>query len=873
MKYKSIYATILVSLFMLSMIILPLHVYAAATIWTDKENYGPEETVTIFGSGFLVNAQVTINIEAPDLSVATIYAWTDGSGSFTAQYKLNGMEGTYTVAATDGVNTATTTFMEGPKVDAAWSDGDCSDIEAHASSLSSGKNYYVKYFDPDGNLQGTSTTHMGSSSFTDYFLLDITLPKVLGQWTVRLYESPATEKDHDHEDVDKMVWTTDSTYAAIQTSFEQGETVYFKAIGLAPTKDYRFMLDPPSGSNIYVGAWTTGVTTLTGSYDLPLTAVTGSWKLHVREQSSGEHHYVDCYFTVTPYTPPPTYWVKFNAVATSPLPDVDANTVIVSGTIGASAFTVKNSELPKTFTGVASGTWVTYTFTSLVPCTVSGKQLILDSITGPTSPFQITEDKTITGNYKIQYLLTIKTKDLPSSYSTSVYLGGSAVGTASESSPFTKWFDNGDPTGTIGVDGTISGTPGTQYVFEEWDEDSSTSNPRASETMNGPKTFTAEYKTQYYLTVISPYDTPGGEDWYNEGDTPSATLATGTVDIVPGLVQAVFTGWSGDASGTGLISNPITMNGPKTATADWKIQYYLDVVTDPSIPPPIPGADWYDYCTWVELTAPQYLPDENGVGGVRYKFSYWDVDGGSQGMGVNPIDIHMDEPHTATAHYVTQYLVSFTQTGSAVPPTVTYTANTDPLVPCSVWVLAGSQISYTYQAIVPGASGVQYVLTGVTPASPQTVNGPLTILGNYKTQYYLTVLTFPEGLQPTPTPQSGWYDNCTYVTLTAPSTAHIGNIVYNFGCWQINQKLGGAGENPITIHMDSPKTACARYCELGDPIGDVNLDGKVDMIDIATIARHYGAKLGEPNYSVGCDLNLDGKIDLRDLATAARNFS
>jgi len=85
--------------------------------------------VTIFGSGFLANAQVTITITAPDSSVATIYAWTDESGGFVAYYTLDGMTGTYTVTATDGANTATTTFLEPPKVAATWSDGDCADIK------------------------------------------------------------------------------------------------------------------------------------------------------------------------------------------------------------------------------------------------------------------------------------------------------------------------------------------------------------------------------------------------------------------------------------------------------------------------------------------------------------------------------------------------------------------------------------------------------------------------------------------------------------------------------------------------------------------------------------------------------------------------
>ena len=151
-----------------------------ARIWTDKEEYVSHETVTIFGSGFLPNAQVTVTITAPDSSVATIYALTDEFGVFTTYYTLDGMEGTYTVTATDGTNTATTTFLEPPNVDAVWSDSDCASIKATASGLTASKSYYVTYADPDGVVRRTSPTYTGVSSFTDYFVLDIALPKVLG---------------------------------------------------------------------------------------------------------------------------------------------------------------------------------------------------------------------------------------------------------------------------------------------------------------------------------------------------------------------------------------------------------------------------------------------------------------------------------------------------------------------------------------------------------------------------------------------------------------------------------------------------------------------------------------------------------------------
>jgi len=84
-----------------------------ATIWTDKADYEYYENVTIFGSGFEALANVTVTIEKPDGLSDTVYAATDDIGNFTCMYLLNGIPGTYTVTATDGTNTATTTFTEG----------------------------------------------------------------------------------------------------------------------------------------------------------------------------------------------------------------------------------------------------------------------------------------------------------------------------------------------------------------------------------------------------------------------------------------------------------------------------------------------------------------------------------------------------------------------------------------------------------------------------------------------------------------------------------------------------------------------------------------------------------------------------------------
>lgn len=178
---------------------------------------------------------------------------------------------------------------------------------------------------------------------------------------------------------------------------------------------------------------------------------------------------------------------------------------------------------------------------------------------------------TQTASWTHQFLLTIKTSGLPSAHATKVYLDGLQVGTASDALQYTKWFNSGNSTGTIGVDDTVSGATSTRHVFEKWIEDSSTSNPREAEIMNSPKTFTALYKTQYYLSVTT---------------------------------------------------NPAGLN-----------------------PAPTPPSKWYDNSTDVSLTA----PSESYLSSDEYDFTDWEVDGTK--VSGNPIKVHMNAPHTATAYY------------------------------------------------------------------------------------------------------------------------------------------------------------------------------------------------------------------------------
>lgn len=170
---------------------------------------------------------------------------------------------------------------------------------------------------------------------------------------------------------------------------------------------------------------------------------------------------------------------------------------------------------------------------------------------------------------------------------------------------------------------------------------------------------------QYYLDVVSAYDTPAGQGWYGNGTTAFASLASGVVDYGNGTRRG-FAQWSTDASGNNCTkSDPIYMNQNKTALAVWNIEHYLAVKTVPNALTAIPGENWYTQGTNKALTAPVI---------AGYAFTYWDIDGASQGNGTNPVTVTMNAPHTASAHYVKTYSLAIEAGpgGTTSPPAGSY---------------------------------------------------------------------------------------------------------------------------------------------------------------------------------------------------------
>jgi hypothetical protein len=263
---------------------------------------------------------------------------------------------------------------------------------------------------------------------------------------------------------------------------------------------------------------------------------------------------------------------------------------------------------------------------------------ISNPMVSPTQVF-VDKGKTVTANYVIQYNVTFAQTGVGSDFSGAILnVDGANYSFTGLSVHF--WWDVGTDH-SFAYQSPLVVTPNVkQYVW------TSTSGLVTSQngmlTVAGAGIVTGNYKTQYYLTVTSAYSTPTGQGWYDSGDTAYAGLTESTVDYV-NETRRVFTHWTGDTSGTNYAqSNAIVMNAAKTATANWKTQYYLTIRINPSGITSILGEGWYDAAASVSLTAPN-------VSG--YDFTCWFVDGVSQGDGVTTIAVLMNAPHGATASY------------------------------------------------------------------------------------------------------------------------------------------------------------------------------------------------------------------------------
>lgn len=152
--------------------------------------------------------------------------------------------------------------------------------------------------------------------------------------------------------------------------------------------------------------------------------------------------------------------------------------------------------------------------------------------------------------WKAQYYLTVS----------SIYGTTSGAG----------WYD-AKTNATFSVSSsTVSGGTGTQYVLSGWAGSGTNSYTGSSASyqvnMTNAISETANWVTQYYLNVTSPYATTSGSGWYNSGATAYAGLDS--YYEYTGGINYTFSGWSSGGSNY-TQSDPIIMSTSLTVVAYW----------------------------------------------------------------------------------------------------------------------------------------------------------------------------------------------------------------------------------------------------------------------------------------------------------------
>jgi len=382
------------------------------------------------------------------------------------------------------------------------------------------------------------------------------------------------------------------------------------------------------------------------------------------------------------------------------------------------------------------------------------------------------------------------------------------------------------------VSSTVSGK---RYV---WVSTSGLSTAKSGSIIvpSGGGSVSATYKTQYYLTVSSAYDSPTPTSgWFDAGTSVTASV-TSPVSGGSG-VQYVCTGWSGSgsvpSSGTGT-SVTFTINAPSSITWKWKTQYYLTMQANPSYGGTVsPGSGWRDAGTQVQISA---------TPASGYAFTSWTGSGsGSYSGTANPATITMNGPITETANFQQAYTVTFYQYDlpSGASWTVTFAGQTKS---------STSYYIYFYN-IAPGTYyfSVDYVSYGSgTRYRPSPSSGYLTVSGStsqriyfYK-QYYLTMQVGSGS--GSVSPGSGWYDAGSAVSISAsPSSGYAFDYWVGSGSGSYTGSSGSA-----TIYMNAPITETAYFFTFSISIspssGSVQQGGSVSATVTVTYVSGYTSK-------------------------------
>ena len=258
-----------------------------------------------------------------------------------------------------------------------------------------------------------------------------------------------------------------------------------------------------------------------------------------------------------------------------------------------------------------------------------------------------------------------------------------------------------------------------RYVWVSWSDGGSQSH---TITASASTTLSATFKMQYYLTVVSPHDSPSpSSNWFDGGSSVSASVSSpvsGGTDI-----QYVCTGWTGSGSvpATGsFCSTSFVIDAPSSITWSWKTQYYLTMQVYPdgsagTVSPLAPG-QWQDEHSLLTISA---------AANPNYQFWGWTGSGlGSNSSANSPAQITMNAPITEIADFATVMTTTQVLTSTGTTTVTSYTTTTE--TTSTSYTSTTTSMSTIYETTTTTTT-ITYSSSPPAPAPPAP--GPLSYFG------------------------------------------------------------------------------------------------------------------------------------------------
>ncbi|MCK4367023.1 MAG: hypothetical protein KAW84_03650, partial [Thermoplasmata archaeon] len=363
---------------------------------------------------------------------------------------------------------------------------------------------------------------------------------------------------------------------------------------------------------------------------------------------------------------------------------------------------------------------------------------------GQSHPVTTTQVMTYIATFAVEHMVNVTTNP-----------GGLLVevDTVPYTAPASFWWLNGSVHDLYAIS-PQSINPDEQWSFVDWSDAGAQAHPI---TVVGPDTFTANYIKQYNISfTTSPagldvdvngavYDT----DPQPVGDGPvyffwdvgsNHTICAPSPQSITLDSQYTWLSWNDG----GAQCHDINVTGPATYTANFGVEFKIDVTTSPWGLNITVGVDEYmaPYSFWCAQGTPAMLgapspQDQTTPTGMRYRWDNWSTGG------ANPKPIFCNAPATHTANFVAQYLLNVSSDPQGLLVEVDTWQWTAPHLK---WFDTGTPV--TIHAPSPQISGdTRAVYSHWNDGQPQThvvqVTAPATYIAYFNTEYRYTITSTP----------------------------------------------------------------------------------------------------------------------------------